>query len=243
VSWLEIFANYGEGFRSPSAVDSIVSATTIKPIKLRSREVGIQLQPTPRFKFLADLWYTTLTQEIFQPTAGLDPQNLGHSIREGYDIEARYYVRQDRQGQASVFINYSQIRAVLTGQALAAFVPNVPSYIIKIGTDIDVPLGGDDSPHRVGGQLYVEFIGKKNLTEDGILTTSPYQRISGRLFYGHQSGWTGFVDVIWYPSDRLSETAVNFGNPTGATSADIFVNPQAPFALMVGASYRFKTGG
>jgi hypothetical protein len=36
---------------------------------------------------------------------------------------------------------------------------------------------------------------------------------------------------------------VNFGNPTGATSADIFVNPQAPFALMVGASYRFKTGG
>jgi len=245
VSWLEIFANYGEGFRSPSAADNIVSATAIKPIKLRSREVGIQLQPSPRVKFLADLWYTTLSQEVFQAAPGLDPQNLGSSIREGYDIEARYYVRQDRQGQASVFLNYTQIRAVLTdqSQAHAVFVPNVPAYIVKIGTDVDVPIGGQDSPHRGGGQLYLELIGKKNLTEDGIITTSPYQRISGRVFYGHQSGWTGFVDLIWYPSDRLSETAVNFGNPTGATSADIFVNPQAPFALMVGASYRFKTGG
>ena len=243
VSWLEIFANYSEGFRSPSVVNDVIFNSTVKPIKLRSREVGIQIQPSSRFKFLADLWYTTLTQEIFQATAGLDPQNLGHSIREGYDIEARYFVRQDNQGQASIFVNYTQIRATLTDQSPVAYVPNVPAYIVKIGSDADVPLGGENSPHRAGGQLYVEFIGKKNLTEDGMITTNPYQRISGRLFYGHQSGWTGFADVIWYPSDRLSETAINFGNPINATAADVFVNPQAPFALMVGASYRFKTGG
>ena len=128
-------------------------------------------------------------------------------------------------------------------QSPVAYVPNVPAYIVKIGSDVDVPLGGEDSPHRAGGQLYVEFIGKKILTEDGLITTTPYQRLSGRLFYGHQSGWTGFVDMIWYPSNRLSETALNFGNPINATPGDIFVNPQAPFALMVGASYRFKTGG
>jgi outer membrane receptor protein involved in Fe transport len=241
--WLEIFANYAQGFRSPSVVNDVIFNSTVKPIKLISQEVGIQITPSPRFKFLADVWYTTQTQEIFQAAVGLDPQNLGHSIREGYDIEGRYYVRQDKQGQASLFINYTQIRATLTDQSPVAYVPNVPAYIVKIGSDVDVPLFGDDSPHRAGGQLYVEFIGKKNLTEDGAITTNPYQRISGRLFYGHQSGWTGFIDMTWYPTDRLSETAINFGNPITATPADIFVNPQAPLTVMVGASYRFKTGG
>ena len=240
-SWIELFANYGEGFRSPSAVDDVVNTPKVKPIKLRSQEVGIQLQPTSRLRFLADVWTTTLSQEIFQPTAGFDPQNLGRSRREGYDIETRYYVHQDKNGQASVFVNYTQIRAKIRDQAPAVVVPNVPAYFISVGSDVDVPIGGADSRHRVGGQLYVQFIGKKNLTEDGIITSKPYQRIAGRLFYGHTSGWTAFVDVVWFPSDRLSETALNFGNPTGASSSDIFVNPQAPFNLQVGLSYRFKT--
>ena len=240
-SWVEVFANYGEGFRSPSAVDDVVNTPKVKPIKLRSQEVGFQLQPIARFTFRAAVWSTTLNQEIFQAAAGLDPQNLGRSRREGYDIETRYYLRQDQQGQASVFVNYSQIRAKLRDAAPAVVVPNVPAYLINVGSDVDIPTGGLDSPHRVGGQLYVQFIGKKNLTEDGIFTSKPYQRIASRFFYAHQSGWTGFVDMIWYPSDRLSETALNFGNPTGASASDIFVNPQAPFNLQVGISYRFKT--
>lgn len=240
-SWIEVFANYGEGFRSPSAVDDVVNTPKVKPIKLRSQEIGFLLQPVARFTFRAAVWSTTLNQEIFQAAAGLDPQNLGRSRREGYDIETRYYVRQDQQGQASVFVNYSQIRAKLVDEAPAVVVPNVPAYLINVGSDVDVPIGGLDSPHRVGGQLYVQFIGKKSLTEDGIFTSKPYQRIASRFFYAHQSGWTGFADMIWYPSDRLSETAINFGNPTGATAADIFVSPQAPFTIQVGLSYRFKT--
>jgi outer membrane receptor protein involved in Fe transport len=243
VSWMELFANYGEGFRSPSAVDDVVNTSKVKPIKLRSHEIGIQLKPTPQFRFLADVWSTTLNQEIFQAAAGLDPQNLGRSRREGYDIETRYYVRQDKDGQASLFFNYTQIRAKLRDAAPAVVVPNVPAYIVSLGPDVDMPVGGPTSRHRVGGQLYLQFIGKKNLTEDGIVTTKPYQRIAGRIFYAHQRGWTGFMDFIWYPSDRLSETAINFGNPTGASSSDIFVNPQAPFTIQVGLSYRFKTGG
>lgn len=242
-SWLEIFANYGEGFRSPSAVDDVVTSTSVKPLKLRSQEAGFQIQPSSRFKFLADVWTTTVNQEIFQAAAGLDPQNLGRSRREGYDIEGRYFVRQDKAGQASIFVSYNQIRAVIRDRGPATVVPNVPLYIANVGTDVDVPVGGQDSPHRVGGQLNVQFVGKKNITEDGVFTTKPYQRIAGRLFYAHASGWTGFIDMIWYPTDRLSETAINFGNPTGASSSDIFVSPQAPFQFMVGASYRFKTGG
>ena len=222
-------------------MDDVVITPNVKPIKLRSYEVGFLLQPVTRFTFRAAVWSTTLNQEVFQAAAGLDPQNLGRSRREGYDIETRYYVRQDQQGQASVFVNYSQIRAKLVDEAPAVVVPNVPAYLINVGGDVDIPVGGLDSPHRVGGQLYVQFIGKKSLTEDGIFTTKPYQRIASRFFYAHQSGWTGFADVIWYPSDRLSETAINFRNPTGASASDMFVGPQAPLTLQVGVSYRFKT--
>jgi outer membrane receptor protein involved in Fe transport len=242
-SWLEVFANYGEGFRSPSAVDDVVISTSVKPLKLRTQEVGFQIQPSSRWKFLADVWTTTVNQEMFQAAAGLDPQNLGRSRREGYDIEGRYYVRQDKAGQASIFVSYNQMRAVIRDQAPATVVPNVPAYIVNVGADVDVPLGGANTPHRAGGQVYVQFIGKKNLTEDGVFTTKPYQRIAARLFYAHSSGWMGFADMVWYPTDRLSETAINFGPPTGATSADIFVSPQAPFQFMVGAAYRFKTSG
>ena len=205
----------------------------MKPIKLISQEVGIQIQPSPRFKFLADVWYTTLTQEIFQAATGLDRQNLGHSIREGYDIEGRYYVRQTNRAR----------------RPCSSTIPTFPDPHGSVASRLrakrarlyrqDRQRCGCASvrgrfPSSCRGQLYVEFIGKKNLTEDGMITTNPYQRISSRLFDGHQSGWTGFVDMTWYPTDRLSETAINFGNPITATPADIFANPQAPVTLMVG---------
>ncbi len=240
-SWIEVFANYGEGFRSPSAVDDVVGTPNVKPSKLRTYEAGVSLRPTPQFTFRAAVWSTTLNQELFQPAPGIDPQNIGRSRREGYDIESKYFLHQDQSGLASLFVNYSQIRAKLLEHEPAVVVPNVPTYLISIGSDVDLPIGGANSPHRIGGQLYIQFIGKKNLTEDGVLTTKPYQRVAGRFFYAHQSGWTGFIDMSWFPSDRLSETALNFGNPTGASSSDIFVSPQAPFMLQGGVSYRFKT--
>jgi len=241
VSWMQIFANYGEGFRSPSAVDDLRTSPDLKPLKLRSREVGLTVDPTARVHFLADVWNTTIDNEIFQPAPGLPLQNLGRSRREGYDLEGRYYLHRERQRELSVFVNYTQIRALLLNQTPAVFVPNVPASLVKVGTDFSLPIGGVDSVHRLSGLIYTEFIGKKHLTQDGAITTNPYERISGRVAYTYREQWTGFLDIVWYPSDRLSETAINFGNATGASPADIFVNPQAPVTVILGLSYRFKT--
>jgi outer membrane receptor protein involved in Fe transport len=241
-SWLEIFANYGQGFRSPSVVFELQSAPNPKPQKLRSQEVGFQIQ-TARFRFLADVWSTTLDREVFQPAPGLPFQEIGRSRREGYDIETRYFVKQDASGKASLFVNYTQMRAVLRDRGPSQFVPNVPAYIVNIGTDLDLPIGGAESPHRLSILFYGQYYGKRHLSEDGVQTTHPYPRVSGRVAYYHQRiGWTAYADLIWYPGDRLSETAVNFGPAVGATASDIFVNPQAPTTVMVGAAYHFKTG-
>lgn len=241
VSWLELYANYGQSFRSLRATDEVLTSPSPKPSKLRSQEVGLQVQQG-RFRFLADVWSTKFDREVFQAAPTLPLVNLGHSRREGYDLEGRYALKQDPQGNAALFVNFTQMRAVLLNEGAQEFVPNVPAYILNVGSDFDVPLGGSETAHRMFGLVYGSYYGKKHLTEDGVITSSPFPRVSGRLGYAHQrSGWSAYVDMVWYPGDRLSETAVNLGPSVGATVSQIGVNPMAPLQVFLGATYRFKT--
>ena len=41
--------------------------------------------------------------------------------------------------------------------------------------------------------------------------------------------------------DRLSEIAINFGDPVGAKSSDIFVSAQPTLTVLAGLTYRFPT--
>jgi hypothetical protein len=87
----------------------------------------------------------------------------------------------------------------------------------------------------------VTFVGKKNLTQDGLITTSPFSRITGKLAYTWPGGWTAFTQATLYPGDRLSEIAINFGNPTGASSSDIFVSAPPAVVVLAGLTYRYPT--
>ncbi len=88
----EIFADCGEGLRSPSAVRDPLATPNLSPQQLRCQEVGLQIQPSTRFRFLADFWTTTLKREILQPVPELPPQNIGRFRREGFDLDGRCYL-------------------------------------------------------------------------------------------------------------------------------------------------------
>jgi len=87
----------------------------------------------------------------------------------------------------------------------------------------------------------VTFVGMKNLTQDGLITTSPYSRVTGKLAFSWPEGWTAFTQATWYPGNRLSEIAINFGDPVGAKSSDIFVSAQPTLVVLAGLTYRFPT--
>jgi hypothetical protein len=89
----------------------------------------------------------------------------------------------------------------------------------------------------------VTFVGRKHLSEDGLLTTSPYQRVTGRLTYSWPSNWSAFGQFTWYPGDRTSEMAMNFGPGVGSTSANVYTAPQPGFTLQAGLIYRLPTVG
>ena len=237
VKWLEFFANYGQGFRSIDVPAELIGNPGIQPFKIVSREVGVQLT-FDRIKFLASYWTTDSENEAFQAAPGLPVTFLGKAQRDGFDIDGRVFVIKDPVNNVSLFANYSGVRARLIDAAPSFFVPNVPTYVANVGIDFNV---ATVNAQMLSGSAYVTFVGKKNLTQDGLITTSPYSRVTGKLAYSWPEGWTAFTQATWYPGDRLSEIAINFGDPTGASSADIFVSAQPKLAVLAGLTYRFPT--
>jgi outer membrane receptor protein involved in Fe transport len=80
-SWLEVYANVGQGFRSPNAATELLDNRAVNPVKLESREVGAQAR-FERFSLLTAAYSTDINNEVFQPAPGLAAQNLGKSRRE-----------------------------------------------------------------------------------------------------------------------------------------------------------------
>lgn len=237
VTWLEVFGNYGEGFRSPNAVDDLLSNANVKPLKLKSEEVGVRAT-FERVTLMADVWQTDIDNEIFQPAPGLPVQNLGRSRRRGVDLEGKVVAYKSEDLSVSMFANYSPTQARLRSGGTSIYVPSVPKSLLNIGLDFDKAMNGGE---HLTGSAYVTFVGKKYLAEDGSQTTKPYSRVSAKLAYRWRNGWDAWGQAIWYPGDRNAESAFNFGNAIGATPADIFVRPAARLTLLAGASYKFGT--
>ncbi|UQD75571.1 TonB-dependent receptor [Bradyrhizobium japonicum] len=237
VRWLELFANYGQGFRSIDVPAELIGNPGIQPFKIVSREGGFQFT-FDRVRFFASYWTTDSENEAFQADAGLPVTFLGKAQRSGYDVDARWFVIQDPVNNVSLFANYTGVSARLVDAAPSYFVPNVPNYVANVGVDFNV---ATVNAQVLSGSAYVTFVGKKNLTQDGLITTSPYSRVTGKLAYSWPEGWTAFTQATWYPGDRLSEVAINFGNPVNASSADIFVSAQPTLAVLAGMTYRFPT--
>jgi outer membrane receptor protein involved in Fe transport len=236
--WLELYANYGQGFRSPDAVTELVQRDlqSLQPFKIESAEVGGKIQ-TGRFAVQAAFYKTDAQNEAYQPVPDWKTTFLGPTRREGYDLDARYAVLKERGSEVALFGNYSAVDAYRL-DAARGFVPGVPVYTSNLGVDFSLDMGGGE---RLLGQAYIGFIGKKYLTEDGQLTTSPYQRVSAKAGYAWPSGWSAFTQATWYPGDRYSEFAIDFADPVHASATDIYTAPVPEFTVLAGFSYRIPT--
>ena len=70
VRWLELFANYGEGFRSIDVPLELIGNPGIRPFRVASSEGGAQIK-TDRFRLLGSYWTTESANESFQAAPGL----------------------------------------------------------------------------------------------------------------------------------------------------------------------------
>ncbi len=236
-SWLEIYANYGQGFRSPDAVSELVQAglQSLQPFKIESKEVGGKIQ-AGRFALQAAFYTTDAQNEAYVLPDGTSTL-IGQTRRDGYDLDARYAIVKDRSSEVALFGNYSAVNAFRLDAARDP-VWNVPVYTANLGVDFNLAMGCGE---RILGQAYVGFIGKKYLSDvsDGQLTSSPYQRLSAKVGYAWPSGWSAFTQATWYPGNRDSEFEINFSDP--GTAPTIRTSPVPEFTMLAGFSYRAPT--
>ncbi|MPZ41626.1 MAG: TonB-dependent receptor [Rhizobiales bacterium] len=232
LSWLEIFGNYGEGARSPNAPLELLGNPSLTPYTLKSKEIGGALR-LDRWMFQASFWTTDIANEIFQAAPLMPLQNLGRSRREGYDLETRYWILRDRQNDWNVFANFTEMRAELLDRGPSKYVPNVPQWLLNIGTEFSAATKDGE---RLSGMAFVSFIGKKYMSEDGLIATPSYQRVNAKVAYSWPTGWSAYGQAVWYPSDKTSEIAIDFGPAVG-----VLTSPMPGLTLMAGLKYQIPT--
>ena len=219
----DVFANYGEGFRPPSAIGSQLLRDPNTPESvLATEEAGVQYNSNDGvWHFLASRYHTTFTNEILVNTATQLPTSLGPSIREGYDIEGRVRAYQNGRTALSFYANYSPItKGALVNQASGTVIPDIAEFFFKYGADLTVPLGGDFSPHLLTLSVGQVWEGPRPLNATGTLMTETFSRIDASLTYTN-TGWKGFsffVDGTFYPDNRLDETAFVFAPSVGVAA-------------------------
>jgi outer membrane receptor protein involved in Fe transport len=138
--WLDIYANYGEGFRSPDAALELLTNPGLRPVKIKSEEIGSQFR-FGHLQLQASLWRTDIANEVYQPAAGLPVQNLGRSRRQGIELEGRYALVKDPENDVSLFANYVNTSARLRNGGPSLYVPNVPQDLLNLGVEFNVATG------------------------------------------------------------------------------------------------------
>jgi len=97
VSWIDLFANIGRGFRSPSSSElspdgGAAAAFGLSAPTLHSTDAGIKLRPFKGLSLSFDYYFTKTHGEISQivdPASGeVDFLNIGTTKRDGYEAAA-----------------------------------------------------------------------------------------------------------------------------------------------------------
>lgn len=233
VKGLDLYANYGRGFRAPSALSGteLVADPKAPAAMLQTKEIGFDYTPVDGAWYLhADAYRTDFTNEL-QGNAPNPPISLGPSVRSGYDLEARLRVYKNESGRLWIFANYSKMTKAKL--ASGGVITDTADDFFKYGFDLTLPLPGD-SPHLVSFAASQVFEGPKALDTAATLKTERFSRIDATFGYTNKNwhGLRGFLAFVIYPDKRLEGTAFLFSGQVG-------VSPKPKLTVTGGVSYTF----
>lgn len=240
VSGLDLFANFGEGFRPPDPFSELPFNQHLPVAKNESVEAGVQYNsPNGIWQFLGDVFHTRFSNEILAGAPGTPSTTLGPSERDGFDIEARVVLYTHGRALLSVFGSYSAVHAYLLPRVgSGSSIPNVQDFLGKYGCDLTLPLPSIDSPHIFSVSVYQEIVGPEPLNTFRSVSTRTFSRITANLNYTNKNlkGFSAFVNFIVYPDRRDDETAFNLGSDTAPL---VGVSPKAPVSVQGGVFMPF----
>lgn len=205
---LTLYGNMGEAVQAPNAVLQLNLNPSLKTSPMRSYEGGLAYDNTKLgFHFGADVYTTNASSEIGTSTTTGALENIGSSLRVGEDFDARLFLIRNSHIELDVAANYSRVRARLTGNSwgYVQFVPDEQKDY-QINVSAPVHFWGDPN-ERLAFNFAHQFIGETKLSTDGRQSSSPYQRIQGKLTYSNPTrhNLSLYLSAIAFPTDRFSE--------------------------------------
>lgn len=232
--WLEFYANYATGMRSPTprteVRNSIGSIDRVRFAETRSYEAGVTLRPSVRADVQVNVWRALNSNEIRGiPPGGTQFESLGKSRRQGVAVDARWFFLSATRVSAGV--SWVEARLLTPVNPIANRLPDIPSFVHQAG--IQTPLGTPGTvAGRFGAAFDLFFYGRKSLNTTGSILGDDYARGTFRLTYDASRQWRGWLGGFFYPRSRFGEAEYLFGTRVG-------VRPNPRVSVEVGAAYTF----
>ena len=226
---LTIFANKGLGFRSPSAAemspqDRNYKNFNLKPAKVDTWDVGFNTMLFEKLNLAFNYYQTDMEREV--RVVGPETINIGKSKRDGYEIEARFYVTND----IAIYSNYGWVKARIKNPAIAGEdrVTGVPKDYIGTGIEWQRRFSKDK---QLMLDLSYQYLGKSPLNASGVLQRPPVDRYIAKATYNIRN-WTLFAESTYHPREYVSEGMFLSG---GAIRYD----PKPVWDVNAGIKYKF----
>ncbi len=232
---LELFANYGKGFRSPAHTELSPSAagavfnSGLDVAELVSADIGVTLRPRPGLNLTAAYFTTTTEDELRRdPSDPLSVINVGETDRDGYELVLSWLL-SDR---VSLTASHTAVDTSISDPAVpgADRVVTVPDDTQTLTLSWRGHIAGANLP--VSANLFVQRIGDRPLTADGALVADP-QVIYGVKLGASRGPLSGFVQMEYAPDKYVSDFVFDAGG------GGILYDPNPEVSLLTGIKYTF----
>ncbi len=228
---LDIFANKGLGFRSPSALEMSPPSPSrnknfdLKPAKVDTWDVGFNTLIFERLHAGFNYYYTEMEREVRR--VGPEFINIGLSERKGFEFEAKYYPLNNLAFSGS----YSYVQGRIKNPEVQGHnkIRGLPKDTVTLGAEYQVAL-------NQGSFLSLNFLytwmGKSPLTADGSVMRPDIGKYMAKALYKVKN-WDFFVSTTYSPDKYVSEGFFYWDPPR------FLYNPEPQWDVTAGIKYTF----
>lgn len=234
IAQVDLFANYGKGFRSPAHTE--LSPSTAGAVfndrldvsELVSADVGVTLRPRRGLSLTASYFTTTTEDELRRdPNDPLSVINVGETDRDGYELVLSWLLSDSLSLTASHTAVDTRISdPPAPGADRVVTVPDDTQTLTLSWRGVLA------SNMPVSANLFVQRIGDRPLTADGTLIAEP-QTIYGIKLSMRRGAVSGFMQMEYAPDEYVSDFVFDAGG------GGILFDPNPKISLLAGMQYSF----
>jgi outer membrane receptor protein involved in Fe transport len=241
LSWLDIFSNYGRGFRTPSDEEMSPSSPTgtaynfkVNPVLFNSSDLGLSSRILDKALFSVDGYYMLSDGEIQVDPNTQEAANVGKTKREGVETDLRVFLST----KVNLYGGYEFVHAeILNPSAPVAPVTvsakylGIPEQYLNMGIDYMGMLA--KRPFDIDLHWQMQGEAKFNPTSASHDPTTYYVRPSCNRFNLKTNYQISHVDlsagVTWIPN----------GDKYNEQSSEFSIDPKPIWDFNVGIKYNF----